>query len=101
MLRAQPRRTPARDDLFGKRGRAWLATLELPGDERQTLDAACAKSTSSTQEIAALDQSIADLALDSTEIKRLMTIPGIDITTAATLHGRDRRHQPLSQRRRS
>lgn len=76
---------PPASDLFGKRGRAWLATLELPGDERQTADACLRQVDFLTEEIAAADRHVATAALDSPEIKRLMTIPGIDITTAATL----------------
>ena len=30
---------PPMSDLFGKRGRLWLAELELPGDERDTVEA--------------------------------------------------------------
>lgn len=76
---------PPASDLFGKRGRAWLATLELPGDERQTVDACLRQVDFLTEEIGAVDRHVAAAALDSAEIKRLMTIPGVDITTAATL----------------
>jgi transposase len=76
---------PPASDLFGKRGRAWLETLELPGDERQTADACLRQVDFLTEEIAAVDRHVAAGALDSPEIKRLMTIPGVDITTAATL----------------
>jgi transposase len=76
---------PPASDLFGKRGRAWLAELELPGDERQTVDACLRQVDFLTGEIAAVDRQLAGEALDCPEIKRLMTIPGVDITTAATL----------------
>jgi transposase len=76
---------PPASDLFGKRGRAWLATLELPGDERQTVDACLGQVDFLTEEIGAVDRHVATAALDSPEIRRLMTIPGIDVTTAATL----------------
>jgi transposase len=76
---------PPASDLFGKRGRAWLQTLELPGDERQTADACLRQVDFLTEEIGAVDRHVAAVALDSPEIKRLMTIPGVDITTAATL----------------
>jgi transposase len=39
---------PPMSDVFGKAGRAWLAALELPADESETVAAACARSTSST-----------------------------------------------------
>ena len=76
---------PPASDLFGKRGRAWLQTLELPGDERQTVDACLRQVDFLTDEVTTVDRSIATSALDSPEIRRLMTIPGVDITTAATL----------------
>ena len=38
-------------------------------------------------EIAGVDEHLAKHALASAEIKRLMTIPGVDVTTAATLRG--------------
>jgi transposase len=37
---------PPVSDLFGEKGRAWLAGLELPVDEDQQCRAACASSTS-------------------------------------------------------
>lgn len=60
-------------------------TLELPADERQTVQACLRQVDFLTGEITAVDQQLATAALDSQEIKRLMTIPGVDITTAATL----------------
>jgi transposase len=41
-------RRPPVTDAFGTGGRRWLARLELPADERLTLDGSCARSTSST-----------------------------------------------------
>lgn len=76
---------PPASDLFGKRGRAWLGALELPGDERQTVDACLRQVDFLSEEIGAVDRSIATSALDSPEIRRLMTIPGIVVTSAATL----------------
>jgi transposase len=72
-------------DLFGKRGRAWLSALALVDDERQTVDACLRQVDFLSGEIDAVDRSIAESALDSAEIRRLMTIPGVDVTTAATL----------------
>ena len=49
---------PPASDLFGKRGRAWLQTLELPGDERQTADACLRQVDFLTEEIAAVDRHV-------------------------------------------
>jgi transposase len=76
---------PPMSDLFGKRGRGWLAEVELPSDERDTVDACLRQIDFLTTEIAHVDRQLAEQALQSNEIKRLMTIPGIDVTTAATL----------------
>jgi transposase len=76
---------PAASDLFGRRGRAWLSALELPDDERQTVDACVRQVDFLGEEIDAVDRQIAESALGSQGIRRLMTIPGIDVTTAATM----------------
>lgn len=80
-LRVEPPGT----DLFGKRGRAWLESLELPWDERQTIEADLRRLDFCLGEQKLLDRQIAQLALGSAEIRRLMTIPGIDMVSAATM----------------
>ena len=45
---------------------------------------ACARSTSSTREVAAIDREIAKQALAWPEVLRLMTVPGVNVQTAAT-----------------
>jgi transposase len=75
---------PPMTDAFGKRGRAWLAELELPGDERQTVDGCLRQIDFVDTEIAILERAIADHALGSADIKRLMTVPGVSLITAAT-----------------
>jgi transposase len=72
-------------DLFGKRGRAWLCSLELPVDERQTVESDLRRLDFSIQERGLLDKQIAQIALASPEIRRLMTIPGVDVVSAATM----------------
>ena len=76
---------PPMSDLFGKRGRAWLAALELPADEQDTVQACLRQIDFLTSEIAHVDRQLAEKALASPQIKRLMTIPGVGVTTAATL----------------
>jgi transposase len=76
---------PPVSDVFGKRGRRWLTTLELPADEHDTIAACLRQIDFLDTEIAGVDEHLAKHALASPEIKRLMTIPGIDVTTAATL----------------
>jgi transposase len=76
---------PPVSDVFGKRGRRWLAELELPADEHDTVAACLRQIDFLDTEIAGVDRHLAAHALARPEIKRLMTIPGIDVTTAATL----------------
>jgi len=76
---------PPLGDLFGKRGRGWLDKLELPEDERDTVDACLRQLDFLAGELATLERRIAEQAVNSPEIRRPMTIPGVDVTTAATM----------------
>jgi transposase len=75
---------PRVTDAFGKAGRRWLAELQLPIDERLTLDGCLRQVDFLDAEIAALDREIARLALAWPDVLRLMTIPGVNVQTAAT-----------------
>jgi transposase len=75
---------PPVTDAFGKAGRRWLAGLELPIDERLTLDGCLRQVDFLDTEIAAIDREIAKHALAWPEVLRLMTIPGVNVQTAAT-----------------
>jgi transposase len=75
---------PPVTDAFGKAGRRWLAELQLPIDERLTLDGCLRQVDFLDAEIATLDREIARLALAWPEVLRLMTIPGVNVQTAAT-----------------
>jgi transposase len=71
-------------DLFGKKGRGWLAELELPAEERESVDSALRQIEFLDTEIAAVERLIASEALESAEIRRLMTVPGVNVICAAT-----------------
>jgi transposase len=75
---------PPMTDLFGKSGRVWLDQLELPPDERQTVDGCLRQIDFLDGEIAMLEKEVAQHALGSADIKRLMTVPGVSLMTAAT-----------------
>jgi transposase len=75
---------PPVTDAFGKAGRRWLAKLELPVDERLTLDGCLRQIDFLELEVTALDREIAKHALAWPEILRLMTVPGVNVQTAAT-----------------
>jgi transposase len=72
-------------DLFGRRGRRWLAQLELPGHERHTVESCLRQVDLIDEELTAIDRSIAERALADGRIRRLMTIPGVDVVVAAAL----------------
>ena len=75
---------PPVTDAFGKAGREWLAGLELPVDERLTLDGCLRQVDFLNDEIATIDREIAKHALGWPEVLRLMTVPGVNVQTAAT-----------------
>jgi hypothetical protein len=70
--------------VFGVKGRKWLAGLALAVEERETVDGAMRQITFLDSEIAGVEQLIASAALESGEIKRLMTVPGVNVIVAAT-----------------
>ena len=75
---------PPVTDAFGKAGRQWLAGLELPIDERLTLDGCLRQVDFLDAEVAAIDREIARQALKWPQVLRLMTVPGVNVQTAAT-----------------
>ena len=83
LMRGLKDRPPAAD-LFGIKGRRWLAEQQLPVCERETVDAGLRQVDFLDSEIAAVDQLIAAEALGWPEVKRLMTVPGVNVIVAAT-----------------
>jgi transposase len=75
---------PPVTDTFGKAGRRWLAELELAIDERLTLDGCLRQVDFLDSEVAVLDRAIARFALAWPEVLRLMSVPGVNVQTAAT-----------------
>src|SRR5436309_10100417 len=75
---------PPCSDLFGVKGRRWLAGLELPLEERESIDAAMRHVEFLDAEIAAVEKLIAQQALSWPEIRRLMTVPGVNLVCAAS-----------------
>jgi transposase len=75
---------PPCSDLFGVKGRQWLAALELPVEERESVDAGLRQIEFLDTEIAAVERLIAQQALGWPEIRRLMTVPGVNLICAAT-----------------
>lgn len=74
---------PPATDLFGKTGRAWLAEQMLAFDEQLTLDGCLRQIDFLDDEIEAMDRALAERALASPEILRLLSVPGVALNTAA------------------
>jgi transposase len=83
LMRCLKDRPPA-SDLFGVKGRRWLAGLELPVEERESVEAGIRHVECLDAEIAAVKRLIAQQALAWPEIRRLMTVPGVNLICAAT-----------------
>jgi len=75
---------PKISDLFGIKGRRWLEAVELPASERETVEGCLRQIDFCEAEIAEAERVIASEALGSAEIRRLMTVPGVNVITAAT-----------------
>jgi transposase len=71
-------------DVFGKGGREWLAALELPPDERETVQGALRQVDFLDSEVGLIERELASQALESGEIRRLLTVPGVSLISAAT-----------------
>jgi transposase len=77
-------RCPAAD-LFGLKGRRWLAEQRLPVDERQAVDALLRQLDFHGEELKLIDAELARVALVREDVRRLMTIPGVDATIALSI----------------
>jgi transposase len=77
-------RCPAAD-LFGHKGRAWLAAQSLPADERRTVASLLRQLDFAGNELRLIDAELAAAALHDAEVRRMMTVPGVDVTVAVAI----------------
>jgi transposase len=84
LIRNLKQRSPA-TDLFGAAGRRWLAAQQLPADEREMVEACLRGIDFLDREVAAIDRALAELVLASVELRRLLTLPGVNFVTACAL----------------
>ena len=75
---------PPISDLFGVKGRQWLTEVDLPVEERESVDASLRQIAFLDAEIVAVDRLIAQQALAWPEIRRLMTVTGVNLICAAS-----------------
>jgi transposase len=76
---------PPVSDVFGARGRVWLAEQPLPADEAETVTGCLAQIAFCDQQITQIDRQLAEFVVGSEQARRLMTIPGIGVASAVTL----------------
>ncbi len=72
-------------DLFGQRGRAWLLAQSLPPDESDAAARHLREYDRLTEDLRVVERELARHALADPNVKRLMTIPGIDMVVAVGL----------------
>ena len=72
-------------DLFGNRGRSWLLAQDLPADERDAVERHLREYDRLGEDLRVVERELARDALQSTVVKRLMTVPGIDMVVAIGL----------------
>jgi transposase len=77
-------RCPAAD-LFGHKGRRWLAAQDLPADELAAVIALLRQLDFHAEELRLIDTDLGQAALARPEVLRLMTVPGVDATVALSI----------------
>jgi transposase len=77
-------RCPA-SDLFGIKGRVWLADQLLPPDEKATATALLRQLDFHGEELSLIDGDLARIALGRDDVHRLMSIPGVDAIVALSI----------------
>ncbi|TAK53898.1 MAG: IS110 family transposase [Gammaproteobacteria bacterium] len=72
-------------DLFGRKGRAWLAEQPLPPDERCGVEQRLRECDRHGEDLAVIDRALAQATLQDPRVHRLLTIPGVNVTVAISL----------------
>ena len=72
-------------DLLGPKGRAWLLCQELPEDERCAVERHVREHDRLSDDLRVIERELAQDALGDANVKRLMTIPGVDMVVAVGL----------------
>jgi transposase len=72
-------------DLFGRRGRRWLADVELPADEAELVGLTLRLLDGLEAEIGHAERALAQAVIDDRRVRHLLTIPGVGVQTAVAL----------------
>jgi transposase len=76
---------PYKGVLFSQRGRAWLQAQPLAEDQRRVIVRHAGELDRLGAELAEVDKSLAQAALEEPRVKRLMTITGVNATVAMSV----------------
>ena len=76
---------PYRGDLFSGRGRSWLAAQSIEEEERAAIEGWLAELDRLAEDLARVDAILAKAGLDDDRVRRLMTVPGVNLTIAVGL----------------
>ena len=76
---------PYKGILFSQRGRTWLTAQPLPEDQRRVILRHAGELDRLGAELAEVDKSLAQRALEEFRVKRLMTITGVNATVAMSV----------------
>jgi transposase len=82
LMRRLKGRAPV-SDLFGVKGREWLRGLKLPLEENETVQACLRHIEFLDTEIEQVERLICQEALKSRQVRRLLTVPGVNVICAA------------------
>lgn len=69
-------------DLFGGKGRVWVLAQDVPSDERAAILRHIEEYDRQTAAQRLVEQDIARTAMPDADVRRLMTIPGVDMVVA-------------------
>jgi transposase len=72
-------------DPFNGPGRAWLDRQALPDDERAAITRHLRELDRLGEDLAVLDRDIGETVVDNPDVKRLLTIAGVNVTVGAGL----------------
>jgi transposase len=72
-------------DLFGRKGRVWLAEQPLPMDERLAVEQRLRELDRLGEDLAAIDRLLCESVLQDEQLKRLLTITGVNCIVAIGL----------------
>lgn len=83
-------------DLFGRKGRAWLAQQPLPLDERLSVEQRLRELDRLGEDLAAIERQLGDAVLEDARIHQLLSITGVNATGGDRAAGCHRRCHALS-----